>query len=830
MKQKQPYKTQNTTTGKPPEKKEVKKGTSGPFFLDSYMNRYGLWITLGIVSLMVLIIFSDFILGNKFYLFKDIGSDTINTFYPHFIYIRNYLRSEGFPMWAFAQGMGQNIQSGSINNPFYWIVYSGSAEAIAYRIIWMEIVKILLTGYFIYNFLKLLGLKPTVILLGTLLYCFSGLMIIGGGWYIFSTEACYLALLLWAFERLYQQNSWFLFPVAIALIAAVQPFNLFLYGLFFIFYFLMRYFTSDNPTGKEFFGFVMKLAGCTLLGLLISSFFFWSSLQMLLDSPRVGGHSGLFDKLMATPVFSFGDHNHNMAVILRFFSNDLLGNGSGYHGWYNYLEAPLVYIGLLPLLLMPQIFLLTSRRKAMVYALFFLILIIPAVFPYFRYALWLFTGDYYRGYSLFVGLAFLFLTLFSVNEILGTKKINLFVLAGTLVLLMILLYYPYQNGDQLIDNSIQSTVRNFLIIYSVILGCYYFEGYKAILNLLLIILVFIELGTGNYTSLSKRTVLTKQEARQKTGYNDYTLEATAYLNSTDKGFFRVNKDFTANPAVHTSFNDGKAQGFNGTMVYDSFNQKYYILFLEEMGIITRGKETESRWAIGFANRPILQNLASTKYSITKGPVSRYKMFKYDSIAQFGDVKVLRNNLFLPLGFTYKQYILADSFSIVSAAKKDYILQQAFVTDSPLDKRFAGFGQYNLKDTAVTYTFEEYFRDVQKLKKDTLAISRFSQNRIKGTLDLDSARVLFYSIPFDKGWHARIDGKEVQPMVCNVGFIGLFIEAGKHEVELYYSPPYFHLSLMLTFGGLLLFFGLLGLTWFKLRKTAENSRTKQPLTE
>jgi len=813
MKQKISHKPLNNPAVRPPVKKEMQKEASRPVFPDRQLEKYGLWITMGLVLLLILIIFSDFILGNRYYLFKDIGSDSLNTFYPHFIYLHQYLRTEGFPMWSFAQGMGQNIQSGSINNPFYWIVYSGGADSIAYRIVWMEIVKIILTGFFLYKLLKSWGLKPVAIIIGTLLYCFSGLMMVGGGWYIFSTEACYLALLLWSFEKLYQHNSWFLFPVSIALIAAFQPFDLFLYGIFFILYFLMRHFTSDTPSLKKFFRIVLQMAGCSLLGLLISSFFFWSNMQMLLDSPRVGGHSGLFDKLMATPVLSFGDVRHNMAVILRFFSNDLLGNGSNYRGWYNYLEAPLVYVGLLPLLMMPQIFLLTSKKKALTYALFFIILILPVVFPYFRYALWLFSGDYYRGYSFFVGLAFLFLALFTISEITGTKRINLFVLAGTLAVMMILLYYPYSASEQIIDKTIQSSVRNFLIIYAVIIGLYYQTRYRSYLNLALLLIVLIELGSVNYDTLNKRTVLTNDESMQKTGYNDYTLEATAYINSTDKQFFRVNKDYRANPTIHSSFNDAKAQGFNGTMVYDSFNQKYYILFLEEMGIIKKGNETESRWAVGLGSRPILQNLASTKYNLTKGPALRIMMFKYDSITQFGDVKLLKNKLFLPLGFTYDRYIRVDSFARVSSVRKDYVLQRAFVADTPVDKRFAGFKQYALKDTMPNYTYNDYFIDVMHLKKDTMAITRFSQNHINGTIDLDSAKMLFFSIPYDKGWHAVVDGKEVQPLVCNIGFIGLFIEKGRHEVELKYTPSYFFLTLMLTFGGILLYFGLLGMNRF-----------------
>jgi uncharacterized membrane protein YfhO len=785
---------------------------------ESNLDKYAVWITMGLVSVLILIIFHSFISGVLFYLFRDIGSDSINSYFPHFQYINQYIKTDGIPLWSFSQGMGQNIQSISINDPFYLIFYLVDKDNVAYSIIWMEIIKILSTAFVAFHFFRLLKLKPVAIIIGTLLYCFSGFMIVGGGWYMFSTEVFCLAFLLLSFEMLFQSRTWLLFPLAIALIAIDQPFNLFLYGLFFILYFLFRYFTSDSVTLRKFIRMTLQMTALSLLGLLISSFFFWSSLQTLLDSPRVGGSSGYFNKLMSTPVFSFGTESHNIAAILRFFSNDILGNGSKYQGWYNYLEAPLFYIGLLPLLLMPQIFVTVPWRKARIFGLFILILVIPVIFPFFRYFFWLFTGDYYRGFSFFVGLSFLLLTLFAVNEIMGTKKINLVVLVLTFFILMTLLYYHYTNANNIIDSDVQSVVRNFLVVYLFITGLAYFNWFKPYFGVILLCVVFIELGYFNYSALQKRSVLTDQNKKEKFGYNDYSMDAAAYLNAQDKQFFRINKTFTSNPAVHTSYNDAKAQGFYGTMVYGSFNQKYYIRFMEEIGVINKGKEFESRWVIGLISRPLLQNLVSTKYSLVKGSSEFLRRFKYDSIAQFGDVVVLKNGNFLPLGFTYKRYIVLDSFSKISKEKKDMVLQKAFVAENPPDPRFSAFKAYPLKDTLVNYEFKDFFNDVLSLKKDTLAITRFTQNQILGNIELDSSRMLFLSIPYDKGWHTRVDNKEVQPLICNIGFIGLFLDAGKHEIELFYRPPFFHLSLMLTIAGILLYLGLVaGFSIFKKKK-------------
>ena len=414
------------------------------FILDTIFKKYSKWITIGLALILLFITFHEFIFGRLYYLFSDIAIDTIIEGYPFLYHVSCYIHSEGFPLWSFAQGMGQNIMSPSLCDPFYWIVYLSGPEHAAYAIIWMEIAKIVLTALVFYHFLKLWNLSYITTIVGTLLYCFSSFMIIGGQWWVFSTEACYLALLLLGFEKLYRQNTGYLFTLAIALFAILNPFRLYIYGIFLIIYFLFRHLTSEEPTLKKFFTVSLKMAGFGFLGIIISSFIFVANCQYLLESPRVGGNFSFFKTLFSIPVFSFERQEHYVTAILRLFSGDLLGNGKNYTGWHNYLEAPLFYIGLLPLLLMPQVFLSSSNnRKKIVYASFLIVILIPVIFPFFRYALFLFTGDYYRSFSIFVSLSFLFLGLYALDGIDREYSINTYVLLGTLFILILILYFPY---------------------------------------------------------------------------------------------------------------------------------------------------------------------------------------------------------------------------------------------------------------------------------------------------------------------------------------------------------------------------------------------------
>jgi len=439
-----------------------------------------------------------------------------------------------------------------------------------------------------------------------------------------------------------------------------------------------------------------------------------------------------------------------------------------------------------------------------------MVFIIPVLFPYFRYAFWLFTGDYFRGFSFFVSLSILLMALFSLNELQKGLKLNILLLLGTLLLCVALLWYPYTNADQLINKSLRSGVTGFLIGYTLLFILYRFPAYRKGLNVLLVLLMAIEVGYINYGTVNERVAVSAREFGQKTGYNDYTVEAMDYIHSTDSSFFRVFKDYSSGPAMHQSINDALVQSFYGTSSYQSFNQKYYIRFLEEIEVVHRGNEHESRWAMGLGGRPLLLNLSSNRYLLTTNPnpPQLFRDLQYDSLTTMGNVRILKNRNFIPLGIVYRKYIPDTEFVSLSPFRKEICMQTACVLAEPVTEKVTKLEKYNLTDTNQVYTFEGYFSDVGKLRQDTLKLSYISEKEIRGGLEIKEPGILYFSIPFDRGWHAKIDGLDTEPMICNIGFMGFYLEPGGHSVELDYTPPYFTESLLLSIFGLLIYAGLI----------------------
>jgi hypothetical protein len=73
--------------------------------------------------------------------------------------------------------------------------------------VFIELLKIVSGGIVFYLFLKQLKVSNFSATIGALLFSFSGFMIIGSCWYVFTYEAFTLAMALLGFELYFQKNN-----------------------------------------------------------------------------------------------------------------------------------------------------------------------------------------------------------------------------------------------------------------------------------------------------------------------------------------------------------------------------------------------------------------------------------------------------------------------------------------------------------------------------------------------------------------------------------------------------------------------------------------------
>ena len=779
------------------------------------------------------VVFRNFLTFDKFLVFLDAGSDSYNQFYPNFIHNIRYLVNGDIPAWSFHEGMGQSVFPGGINNPFLWLLALFGLDHLAHGIVFIEIFKSLITGILSYCFFKALDLSSYTATVGAVLAAFLGYLLIGSsGWYGHSANVVYFIFLIYAFESFYQKHNRLLFPAAIFLIAD-NPFRLYLFSVFMFTYSIFRILKNGNRSLKTVLIFFIKLAGLEALGIGMGALFSYNSLLAMTNSPRVSGDVSALGGLISTPVFALADPLEAATLIYRFFSNDLLGTGSNFTGWGNYLEAPAFYCGLLTLLVFPQVFFYAEKKEKLILAGLFFFWMIPLVFPFFRYALYAFMGNYYKhGLSLFIPFLLIVYAACGLEKILAGKGPNATILTTTLLCLLLFLYVPFSDLSLKINNPLRWIIAAFLIVYGFLLYFLKFQKWKNTVKTLLLVALCMEIGYLSSVTINHRQALTREQFLSKVGYNDDTVEAVAHLKSMDSDFYRVNKDYPSSLGEFDSINDAKVHGYFGTPSYSSFNKQEYVDFLKAFDIIEQNNETKTRWAVGLLQRPLLQALCSVKYNLVKpedfARKNAFYRMSYAPIRKVGDVMVMQHRYALPMGFTYDKWIRRDDFDKLSKAQKEIALLFACVGNEAVPG-IEAVDFPTLQRMVENFKFQEFAAIVDQKRASAMRLRDFSQNHFSGEISLIQKQLVFFSIPFDKGWRAYDNGHRAPIIQTNIGFMGIVLDKGFHAIELRYLPPYIKPAFVLSALSLIIYAGMFifQISEFRpFRRTGKNDRMDQ----
>src|SRR5207253_602295 len=75
------------------------------------------------------------------------------------------------------------------------------------------------------------------------------------------------------------------------------------------------------------------------------------------------------------------------------------------------------------------------------------------------------------------------------------------------------------------------------------------------------------------------------------------------------------------------------------------------------------------------------------------------------------------------------------------------------------------------------------------RASALNIKSFSDTQIAGSVRIASDGVLVLQMPFDRGWHAIVDGQDAPALKVDAGLEGVMLKSGEHAVKLVYRPPF-----------------------------------------
>ncbi|MFC2130783.1 YfhO family protein, partial [Bacteroidota bacterium] len=114
------------------------------------------------------------------------------------------------------------------------------------------------------------------------------------------------------------------------------------------------------------------------------------------------------------------------------------------------------------------------------------------------------------------------------------------------------------------------------------------------------------------------------------------------------------------------------------------------------------------------------------------------------------------------------------------------------------------GKLKIEDMKIFENdIESYTNDINQLKESSLQLSYFSDDYFTGNIQTDKIKFLLFSIPYDKGWHLKVDAKDTKLVKAQNGLCGTILQPGKHSVEMKFIPPYLYVGVSISTLSLLI---------------------------
>ena len=123
------------------------------------------------------------------------------------------------------------------------------------------------------------------------------------------------------------------------------------------------------------------------------------------------------------------------------------------------------------------------------------------------------------------------------------------------------------------------------------------------------------------------------------------------------------------------------------------------------------------------------------------------------------------------------------------------------------------------DTAC-FDRENFEKVYNRLRLNMLEVSDYDDGYINGNINMTEGDTLFLSIPYDKGWTVKIDGKKTAYYKIMDAFIGVDMEPGQHTLEMIYMPRGLYLGIVVSIVSWALF--TIGMLYNTNKKTIKKS--------
>ena len=188
----------------------------------------------------------------------------------------------------------------------------------------------------------------------------------------------------------------------------------------------------------------------------------------------------------------------------------------------------------------------------------------------------------------------------------------------------------------------------------------------------------------------------------------------------------------------------------------------------------------------------LRGLLSVEYLIV--PQAKQANFEkenvrgWEEIDTLGSYLVYRNQNYIPMGFTYDYYVSMQDLESVKAESRANVLVKAIGLDDEQIRRYEGILQKLPAAEMEKRTYEDYTADCAQRRQSTCSQFTADKNGFTAHITLASENLVFFSVPYDDGFTATVNGQAARIERVDGGLMAVAAPAGENEIVFTYHTP------------------------------------------
>ena len=178
---------------------------------------------------------------------------------------------------------------------------------------------------------------------------------------------------------------------------------------------------------------------------------------------------------------------------------------------------------------------------------------------------------------------------------------------------------------------------------------------------------------------------------------------------------------------------------------------------------------------------------------------------YKFLMSKNNYKVYENQYYIPYGFTYDEYITTEEYDNVTESDRHLLLLKTMVLSKDQARKYSKLLKHS-NVNSFEYTEKQYFEDCKKRKENVCTDMKFENSRFSAKFTAGKTdELVFFSIPYEPGWSAQVNGQPAEIERVNVGFMAVKVPAGKtSEIVFSFTTPGIGMGAMVSGAGIVLY--------------------------